>query len=146
MAERRRPKYRLHEPQGYLDHAARWMLIGAGMICVGLGALGIVLPGLPTTPFLLVAVYCFARSSEHFHSWLVHHRWFGSYVRNFEEGRGMTRRAKAGTLLIMWLTIGTTIIFLVPVRWGQVGMFLTAVAVTTYLLRLPTPQPETTRD
>jgi uncharacterized membrane protein YbaN (DUF454 family) len=117
------------------------MLIAAGMICVGLGALGILLPGLPTTPFLLVAAYCFARSSEHFHDWLLNHRWFGSYVRNFEEGRGMTRPAKATTLLVMWLSFGVTIIFFVPVAVGQAGMFLLAVAVSIYIMRLPTPPP-----
>jgi uncharacterized membrane protein YbaN (DUF454 family) len=142
MADQRLKKHRLHNPETYLDHAARWMLIAAGMICVGLGALGIVLPGLPTTPFLLLAAYCFARSSEHFHSWLLNHRWFGSYVRNFEEGRGMTRPAKASTLLVMWLSFGITIAFFVPVVWGQVSMLLLAVAVSTYILRLPTPPPE----
>ena len=139
MTEKRLKKHRLHYPQTYLDHAARWMLISAGMICVGLGALGILLPGLPTTPFLLVAAYCFARSSEHFHDWLLDHRWFGSYVRNFEEGRGMTRPAKATTLLVMWLSFGVTIVFFVPVAVGQAGMFLLAAAVSIYIMRLPTP-------
>lgn len=142
MTEQRPKKHRLHDPQTYLDHAARWMLISAGMICVGLGALGIILPGLPTTPFLLLAAYCFARSSQHFHDWLLNHRWFGSYVRNFEEGRGMTRPAKATTLLVMWLSFGVTIIFFVPVAVGQAGMFLLAVAVSIYIMRLPTPPPE----
>ena len=134
-------RHRLHNPQSYLDHAARWMLIASGMICVGLGVLGILLPGLPTTPFLLLAAYCFARSSERFHAWLINHRWLGAYVRNFEEGRGMTRRAKAATLLVMWLSFGVTIVFLVPVLWGQLAMFLLASAVSIYLLRLPTPPP-----
>jgi uncharacterized protein len=142
MSLKRVKKHRLHNPQTTLDHAARWMLISAGLLCVGLGALGIILPGLPTTPFLLLAAYCFARSSEHFHSWLLNHRWFGSYVSNFEEGRGMTRRAKGTTLLVMWLSFGVTIVFFVPVVWGQAGMFLLALAVSTYIFRLPTPPPE----
>ena len=142
MTKVRLKKHRLHNPETYLDHAARWMLIAAGMICVGLGALGIILPGLPTTPFLLLAAYCFARSSEHFHRGLLNHRWFGSYVRNFEEGRGMTRPAKASTLLVLWLSFGVTIIFFVPVVWGQVGMFVLATSVSAYILRLPTPAPE----
>jgi uncharacterized protein len=142
MNKRRLPKHRLHDPQTYLDHAARWMLIAAGMICVGLGAIGVILPGLPTTPFLLLAAYCFARSSEHFHAWLINHRWFGSYVRNFEEGRGMTRSAKATTVLIIWLSFGVTIVFFVPVVWGQVGMVLMAVTVSLYIVRLPTPRSE----
>jgi uncharacterized protein len=145
MREKRLPKHRLHNPQTYLDHAARWMLITAGMICVGLGAIGVILPGLPTTPFLLLAAYCFARSSEHFHGWLVNHRWLGSYVRNFEEGRGMTRPAKATTVLIIWLSFGVTIVFFVPVVWGQVGMVLMAVTVSVYIMRLPTPGPDPLR-
>jgi uncharacterized protein len=142
MSRKRLPKHRLHNPQTYLDHAARLMLITSGMLCVGLGAIGIILPGLPTTPFLLLAAYCFARSSEHFHSWLVNHRWFGSYVRNFEEGRGMTRQANATTVLIIWLSFGVTIVFFVPVVWGQVGMVLMACTVSLYIIRLPTPPPE----
>lgn len=138
MTEAPLKKHRLHDPQSYLDHAARWMLIVAGMICVALGAIGVILPGLPTTPFLLLAAYCFARSSERFHGWLVNHRWLGSYVRNFESGQGMTRRAKAATLLVMWLSFGVTIIFFVPVVWGQVGMVLLAAAVSIYIVRLPT--------
>lgn len=114
------------------------MLITAGMLCVALGAIGVILPGLPTTPFLLLAAYCFARSSERFHGWLVNHRWLGGYVRNFESGQGMTRRAKAVTLLVMWLSFGVTIVFFVPVVWGQVGMVLLAAAVSTYIVRLPT--------
>ena len=146
MTAPRPPKHRFHEPQTYLDHAARLMLIAAGLICVGLGALGILLPGLPTTPFLLLAAYCFARSSERFHSWLLNHRWFGSYVRNFESGRGMTRPAKATTLLVMWLSFGVTIVLFVPVVWGQASMFLLALAVSVYIMRLPTPPPEAAPD
>lgn len=139
MRDQQTRRSRFHNPQTYLDHAARLMLVGAGMICVGLGALGILLPGLPTTPFLLLAAYFFARSSERFHSWLLNHRWFGSYVRNFEEGRGMTRPAKGTTLLFMWLSFGVTIIFFVPFTAAQFAMFLLALAVTIYILRLPTP-------
>jgi uncharacterized protein len=142
MAARKLKKHRLHNPQTYLDHAARLMLISAGMICVGLGAIGVIVPGLPTTPFLLLAAYCFARSSEHFHGWLLNHRWLGSYVRNFEEGRGMTRRAKGITLLLTWISFGVTIVFFVPVLWGQVGMVLMATTLSIYLLRLPTPPEE----
>lgn len=143
MSTRPAPRHRLRNPETYLDHAARWMLIAAGMLCVGLGVIGILLPGLPTTPFLLLAAYCFARSSERFHNWLLNHRWLGSYVRNFESGRGMTRPAKATTLLVMWLSIGVTIVFFVPVTWAKVAMFLMSLAVTVYLLRLPTPPAET---
>jgi uncharacterized membrane protein YbaN (DUF454 family) len=124
---------------GYLDRTARVMLIGAGLVCTALGAVGILLPGLPTTPFLLLAAFCFSRSSERFHRWLLSHRWLGTYIRNFEEGQGMSRRDKAITLVTMWVTIGITTAFFIPLVWGQVALLLIAAGVSVYLLRLPTP-------
>ena len=118
------------------------MLIGAGLVCTALGAVGIVLPGLPTTPFLLLAAFCFSRSSERFHRWLLSHRWLGTYIRNFEQGRGMTRRDKAITLLTMWVTIGITAAVFIPFVWGQVALLLIAAGVSLYLIRLPTPGEE----
>jgi uncharacterized membrane protein YbaN (DUF454 family) len=126
----------------YLDRTARVMLIGAGLVCTALGAVGIVLPGLPTTPFLLLAAFCFSRSSERFHRWLLSHRWLGTYIRNFEQGRGMTRRDKAITLLTMWVTIGITAAVFIPFVWGQVALLLIAAGVSLYLIRLPTPGEE----
>lgn len=118
---------------------ARGLLIVGGVACTGLGAVGIVLPGLPTTPFLLLAALCFSRSSERFHRWLVGHRWLGPYIRNFEQGRGMTRRDKAITLATMWLTMSITATVFIPVVWGQLALLATAAGVSVYLLRLPTP-------
>jgi len=123
----------------YLDRTARGMLVAAGVLCVGLGVVGILLPGLPTTPFLLLAAFCFSRSSERFHRWLLGHRWLGPYIRNFEEGRGMTRRNKLITIGSLWLTIGVTVVFFVPLVWGQAMLVLIALGVSLYLARLPEP-------
>lgn len=122
----------------YLGHATRLTLMALGLLCVVLGTLGILLPGLPTTPFLLLAAFLFARSSQRFHRWLLAHRWLGRYIRNFEQGRGMTRRDKAATLVTMWATMGISAAFFVPVVWGQAAMLVIAVAVSAYLLSLPT--------
>lgn len=124
---------------GYLDRTARVMLLGAGFLCTLLGAVGIVLPGLPTTPFLLLAAFCFSRSSERFHRWLLDHRWLGPYIRNFEDGRGMTPRHKALTLATMWLTVGITVVFFIPVNWGRITVVAICAGVSVYLLRLPSP-------
>lgn len=123
----------------HLGHAGRALLVAAGLLCVALGVLGIVVPGLPTTPFLLLAAFCFARSSERFHQWLLSHRWLGPYIRNFEDGRGMTLRDKTITVGTLWLTMGITIVFFVPVWWGKLAMAAIGLGTTTYLLRLPTP-------
>ena len=122
----------------HLGHAGRALLVAAGLLCVALGVLGIVLPGLPTTPFLLLAGFCFARSSERFHQWLLSHRWLGRYIRNFEEGRGMAPRDKVITIGTLWLTMGITIVFFVPVLWAKLAMAAIGLGTTTYLLRLPT--------
>lgn len=84
---------------------ARPFLAFAGLVCVALGTLGIVLPGLPTTPFLLAASYFFARSSPRLQHWLTHHRWFGPYLRAIRDERGMPLRGKIVTLALLWGSI-----------------------------------------
>lgn len=89
-----------------LSPLRRALLAGAGMACVGLGVLGIALPGLPTTPFLLAAAWLFARSSPRLSAWLMGHRWLGPYLRSVRDDRSMPRGAKAVTLVVLWVTLG----------------------------------------
>lgn len=79
-------------------------LIGA--IAVVLAILGVFLPLLPTTPFLLLASACFARGSTRLHHWLITNRHFGEYLRNYEQGRGIPLRAKVTAMLMLWGSIG----------------------------------------
>ena len=116
----------------------RALLIAAGTACVALGTLGIVLPLLPTTPFLLLAAVCYARSSPRLLHWLTHNRWFGSYIRNYREGHGIPLREKILTLSLLWITIGITVIFFVPLLWVKILLLLIATAVTIHLLRIKT--------
>ncbi|CAN7215893.1 YbaN family protein [Massilia sp. LjRoot122] len=74
----------------------------AGALAVLLGILGIFLPLLPTTPFLLLASWCFARGSDRLHRWLLSHRVFGEYLRNFEAGRGIPLKAKIVATVMLW--------------------------------------------
>lgn len=114
------------------------ILIVCGWISVALGLIGTFLPLIPTTPFLLLAAYCFARSSERFYNWLLSNRIFGPTIRSYREGHGLTVRQKATTLTVMWLVYGITLVFFVPSWYGRVPMILLGVGVTTYLVRLPT--------
>jgi hypothetical protein len=93
--------------------AKRRLLIGAGTLSTGLGIIGIFVPILPTTPFLLLAAACYMRSSERFYQWLINNRIFGAYVRNYIEGRGMPVKVKLFTIILLWLTIGLTTAFAV---------------------------------
>lgn len=113
-------------------------LLLAGLLCAGLGLLGIFLPLLPTVPLLLLAAACFARSSPRCHGWLLDHPRLGPLVRNWQDGGGVPRRAKVTAVGLLWVTIPVSAFTLVPPVWGRVGLLLIALAVTIYLLRLPT--------
>jgi uncharacterized membrane protein YbaN (DUF454 family) len=120
--------------------AVRILLVTAGTLAVGLGVLGIFLPLVPTTPFLLLAAWCYARGSERVYKRLLANRWLGPYIRNYREGRGMTMRVKVSTLLMLWIAIGIGAGFVAPMWWARLLLVAVAVGVTTYLLRLPTAQ------
>src|SRR5829696_10261067 len=94
------------------------ILIFAGTVCVALGVLGMFLPLLPTTVFLLMAAYCYSRSSERFHTWLLTNRLFGSYINNYKSGRGISLRQKISTITILWLSIGFSI-WMIGGLWGS---------------------------
>jgi uncharacterized membrane protein YbaN (DUF454 family) len=112
----------------------RKLLIGAGTLSTGLGIIGIFVPILPTTPFLLLAAACYMRSSERFYRWLISNRIFGAYVRNYIEGKGMPVRIKIITILLLWLTIGLTVTFGVQNTIVRVVLICVAIGVTTHII------------
>lgn len=89
----------------------KWRYLCTGFLLVGLAALGIVLPLLPTTPLLLLAAWCFANSSEKCHRWLMEHRVFGSIISNWQDNRCIPRRAKTIAVAMVLLFGGYTIGF-----------------------------------
>ncbi len=125
-----------------LRPVVRVLLVAAGTLSVALGTLGIFLPVLPTTPFLLLAAYCYARSSRRFYDWLLNNRWFGDYIRNYREGRGVTVRHKAIALALLWATISYSALFAVQIPWVRLMLWGIAVAVTIHLLWIKTYRPE----
>ena len=129
--------------QGQRLVRALWFI--AGTICVVLGAVGIVLPILPTTPFLLAAAACYYKSSERMHRWLLNNKWFGEYIRNYTEGRGLPMKTKIAALTVLWITIVFSTVFmlgrLLPAQLVlpmQLIMVAIAIAVSIHILRLPT--------
>lgn len=115
----------------------RALLVVCGTISVALGVLGIFLPLLPTTVFLLLAAACYARSSERFYLKLIQNRWLGAYIRNQREGRGMRRRDKALTLAMLWVGIGATMIWTAENWWLRLVLAVIAVGVTIHVAKLP---------
>jgi len=105
---------------------------------VGLGIVGIFVPVLPTTPFLLLAAACYARSSQRFHSWLLNNKCFGSYIRNYLERKGITLRAKIITLSLLWITIGVSVAFAVETLALKLILVIIAIGVSIHILSLRT--------
>lgn len=119
----------------------RWFLFGLGWLSVGLGVLGIFLPLLPTTPFMLLAAGCFARSSERFYCWITSHHRYGPMIADYLAGKGLPMRAKYLAISLLWLSILLGV-FWVDFVWAKLAMLLTAAGVTTYLWRLPVADTE----
>jgi len=103
-----------------------------------LGAVGIFFPVLPTTPFLLLSAACYARSSVRLHSWLLNTRIFGSYIRDYQEGRGVSLRHKIAALVLLWLSIGYAAGFAVSRTWLRILLLGIAAGVTIHLCKLKT--------
>lgn len=116
----------------------RIILIAIGWLSVGLGVLGIFLPLLPTTPFLLLAASCFAKSSDRFHDWLLNQPHLGPYIKMYINGQGIPVRAKATILTVMWLTMTASALLFGKYLVVKILMLVIACGVTIYIVRLPT--------
>ena len=114
----------------------RWLLIAFGTISVFLGLLGIILPLLPTTPFLLLAAASYAKSSEKFYNWLLNNRYFGSYIKNYREGRGIPLRVKVTAIVFLWTTILITAVFFIPVFAVKILLIIIAAAVSVHIIKI----------
>ena len=115
----------------------RWILLSVGSLSLGLGIVGMFLPVIPTTPFLLLAAACYARSSERFYSWLLNNRWFGTHIKNYREGKGILLKIKVLVLVLLWSAIGYSI-FLFPFLWVRILLILVAIGVTLHILYIRT--------
>ncbi|MHB8121841.1 MAG: YbaN family protein [Desulfuromonadaceae bacterium] len=122
----------------------RWILISCGWLAVAGGVVGIFLPLLPTVPFLLLAVACFARSSERFHRWLVEHNHLGPLLRDYLRGAGMPLRAKAIAIGMVWVSFSSSTMLFARDFWLKTVLIAVAVGVTLYLLSLPTAMNDKT--
>ena len=117
--------------------SVRYTLLAIGWLSVLLGVIGIFVPVLPTTPFLLLAATCFVRSSRRFYLWLVNHKHLGPWIRDYLEGNGIPLKGKVYAIGLMWASIGLSC-YLVPMPWARAFMLTSAVLVTLYILRQKT--------
>ncbi|AOW15107.1 hypothetical protein LPB72_21540 [Hydrogenophaga crassostreae] len=128
-------------PALHRSPTVRALLWVAGSVALVLGVIGIVLPGLPTTPFILLAAACYAKASPRLHQWLLNHRWFGPMLRDWESDHSLTRRTKTVAVVSMLVMVGFSIwtfhgrpaVQLVLLATGAIGAFV--------VLRIPTRKP-----
>jgi len=113
------------------------LFVVAGTISLGLGLVGIVLPVLPTTPFLLVSAACYYKGSERLHRWMLDNRLFGDYLRNYKEGKGIQPRTKIFTLILLWSVISFSALFMLNNVIIQIILFATAIGVSIHIIALP---------
>ena len=100
------------------------------------GIIGIFLPLLPTTPLVLLAAWCFPRSSVRFHTWLMEHKFFGPIVRDWQSSDGIPRKARNRAIIFMWAGMAISI-FIVSRLWATIGLISIGLCVSIYLLRMP---------
>jgi len=117
----------------------RILFFVAGSVSLAIGTIGIVLPILPTTPLLLLALACYCRSSKRMTKWVLTNKYFGSYIRRYKEGKGIPLKTKTVALTALWITISYSAIFIVNNWWAvQLILLAIAIAVSIHILRLPT--------
>jgi uncharacterized membrane protein YbaN (DUF454 family) len=113
------------------------LFVVAGTVSLGLGFVGIVLPVLPTTPFLLLSAACYYKGSERLHRWMLNNRLFGDYLRNYKKGNGIQPRTKIFTLILLWSVISFSALFMLNNVIIQIILFATAIGVSIHIIALP---------
>ena len=110
------------------------------MIFTGIGLIGVVIPGLPTTPLMIIAAACFAKSSQRFYNWIINNRMFGEHVKNYREGNGIPKRSKPVILGTMWAFVLFAVFIAIPDSAPEISRNATvilAVIGTVFILRIP---------
>ena len=114
-----------------------WILLGS--LFVGIGYLGIFVPGLPTTIFLILAAGCYIRSSEKLYNWLINNKIFGKYIKDYYEGKGMPLKSKILAFSMIIIFCSFAIFFVIELIWVQLIVGLAGIIVISYIiLRVPT--------
>lgn len=127
---------RAAEVRLHTSRLVRGLLAGGGLVALGLGILGVFLPVLPTTPFILLAAYCFARSSTRLHAALLRHKHFGPAIRNWQTNRCIARKTKRYALVMTALTFAVTV-FMLDHLYGRIFLGAWGTGLLYYLAHIP---------
>lgn len=113
------------------------LMIGAGFLLLALGAVGVFVPVLPTTPFVLLAAACFGSASPKLYRWLARTRFFGPFIENYRQKNGVPARTKVFALFFLWPLLILSM-FLTRKAWVIVLLTLVGAAVTAHILKIKT--------
>jgi len=127
-----------NEVKHHRSLSVRVLLVALGTLFVIIGIIGIFLPILPTTPFMLLAAACYAKSSSRFYNWIMNNRIFGPIIREWREHRSIPRKAKTIAMLLIVFTFGTSIVFFVPLFSVQVLLIILLIFMLFFMWRIPT--------
>ena len=105
------PKEAMHVANETSNPLAKLMWVSLGSLFVGLGAIGVIVPGLPTTPFLILAAACYIRSSQRLYDWLISNKRFGPYLKDYREGKGIPRKAKRLAVAMIVIFVSFSVVF-----------------------------------
>lgn len=122
---------------------AKILLIIAGSISLGLGVLGIFIPGLPVTPFMLLSAWLFFRSSQTLYNKLLNNRFLGKYIRNYRKNKGMTLKIKLWSIFLMWAMISISTIFMIeemPIKLIVITVGLIGTIVMGFIIKTVKPE------
>ena len=120
------------------DSIKKLLLVSFGTLSLIIGIIGIFIPLIPTTPFLLLAAACYIRGSKKFYNRLIKNRWLGEYIKNYQEGRGVPFNVKIITIIVLWLTIIISTIVFFSNSIIQIILFLIAIFITVHIIKIKT--------
>ena len=119
---------------------SRIFWFSCGFLSMVIGLIGIVVPGLPTTPLMILAAACFAKSSQKFYDWIINNRLFGKHVKNYREGKGIPKKSKPVILSTLWFFVLFAVLIAIPDSAPPISIISTlilAVIGTIFILRIP---------
>ena len=114
-----------------------WLILG--LLFVAIGLIGVVVPGLPTTPLMILAAACFAKSSQRFYDWVIANKMFGHHVKNYREGRGIPARSKRAIIPVLWIFVLFAVFVGIQggLFYAKIATMILAVIGTAFILRIP---------
>jgi uncharacterized membrane protein YbaN (DUF454 family) len=111
----------------------RSLFVTLGTLFLVVGVIGIVVPILPTTPFLLLAAFFYERGSEKFHNWLLNNKILGAYIGSYSDGKGIPLKVKLFTIVLLWTVISSTVVFVVDELVLRIILVLVAIGVSMHV-------------